>query len=257
MLVREPVYQQLNNALREMLISGDHKVGDKFLTEREICQRFAVSRTTANKAISNMVSEGVLEFKKGLGTFVRTLPLDYDLRSLVSFTRKAREAGRVPGTTLLAFEEKTAGSVEVEVKDRLKVGPSDRIFFCRRLRLADGIPMIVERRYLVAKQCEGITENDLRGSIYSFLTDKKGVKITGSEELIRAVNISTKDAELLQCKPGQAGFLMLSTGYTDHGVPVWFAGILYRGDCYELRNKLDAQQAYSYTESMISTPARS
>ena len=183
MLVREPVYQQLNNALREMLISGDHKVGDKFLTEREICQRFAVSRTTANKAISNMVSEGVLEFKKGIGTFVRTLPLDYDLRSLVSFTRKAREAGRVPGTRLLAFEEKTAGAVEVEVKDRLKVGPSDRIFFCQRLRLADDIPMIVERRYLVAKQCEGITEDDLRGSIYSFLTDKKHVKIIRSEEL--------------------------------------------------------------------------
>jgi GntR family transcriptional regulator len=117
--------------------------------------------------------------------------------------------------------------------------------------------MIVERRYLVARQCEGITEDDLRGSIYSFLTDKKGVKITGSEELIRAVNISTKDAELLQCKPGLAGFLMLSTGYTEHGVPVWFAGILYRGDCYELRNKLDAQQAYSYTESIISTPTGS
>ena len=97
MLVREPVYQQLNNALREMLISGDHKVGDKFLTEREICQRFAVSRTTANKAISNMVSEGVLEFKKGLGTFVRTLPLDYDLRSLsVSHARHAKP-GEFPG----------------------------------------------------------------------------------------------------------------------------------------------------------------
>ncbi|HUI69200.1 MAG TPA: GntR family transcriptional regulator [Spirochaetia bacterium] len=257
MLVREPVYQQLSSALKQMLISGEHKVGDKFLTEREICQRFAVSRTTANKAISNMVSEGVLEFKKGIGTFVRTLPLDYDLRSLVSFTRKAREAGRVPGTTLLAFEEKTAGSVEVEVKDRLKVGPSDRVFFCRRLRLADGIPMIVERRYLVARLCEGITEEDLRGSIYSFLTEKKGVKITGSEELIRAVNISPKDAEQLQCKPGQAGFLMLSTGYAEHGIPVWFAGILYRGDCYELRNKLDAQQPSSFAGTIIYTPARS
>ncbi len=256
MLVREPVYQQLNNALREILISGDYMVGDKFLTERDICLRFAVSRTTANKAISNMVSEGVLEFKKGIGTFVRTLPLNYDLRSLVSFTRKAREAGRIPGTTLLSFEEKLAGAVEVEVKDRLKVGPLDRIFFCERLRLADDIPMIVERRYLVAEQCEGIGEEDLRGSIYSFLTEKKRLRIVGAEELVRAVSIGARDADLLHCKRGQAGFLMLSTGYAEPSIPVWFAAILYRGDCYQLRNKLDAQ-AHSYTEPIISAPPKS
>jgi GntR family transcriptional regulator len=240
-----------------MLVSGEHNVGDKFLTEREICRRFAVSRATANKAISNMVSEGVLEFKKGIGTFVRTLPLNYDLRSLVSFTRKAREAGRVPRTRLLAFEEKVAGAVQVEVKDKLKVGPLDRIFFCERLRLADDTPMILERRYLIAEQCEGITKEDLRGSIYSFLAEKKRVKISGAEELIRAVSIGAKDAELLQCRRGQPGFLMLSTGYAEYGIPVWFAGILYRGDCYQLRNKLDALQAYSYTEPIISTPAKS
>ncbi|MBV5330179.1 MAG: GntR family transcriptional regulator [Chlorobium sp.] len=256
MLVREPIYKQLNNALKEILIAGDFKLGDKFLTEREICQRYSVSRATANKALSNLVSEEVLEFKKGIGTFIKTLPLNYDLRSLVSFTRKTREAGRVPETILLSFEEKIADSYEVEVKDRLKLGPDDLVYRCERLRLADGVPMIIERRYLVVDLCRGISENDLRGSVYSFLTEKKNLKIISSEELIQAVSISTRDAALLKCKRSQPGFRMLSTGNTEPDVPVWYAEILYRGDCYELRNQLNIQQAYSYTESILSIPEK-
>ncbi len=72
----------------------------QFLTERQICERFDVSRATANKALSNLVVEGVLEFKKGVGTFVRGGVLDYDLRALVSFTDKASVAGKRPTTRL-------------------------------------------------------------------------------------------------------------------------------------------------------------
>jgi DNA-binding GntR family transcriptional regulator len=53
--------------LRELL----RGLGERLLTERQICERFGVSRATANKALSNLVSEGVLEFRKGVGTFVR------------------------------------------------------------------------------------------------------------------------------------------------------------------------------------------
>jgi DNA-binding GntR family transcriptional regulator len=70
-LVRDPIYQQLNQALRDMLRNKEFQVGEKFPTERQICEQFGVSRATANKALSNLVAEGVLEFRKGVGTFVR------------------------------------------------------------------------------------------------------------------------------------------------------------------------------------------
>ena len=43
-LIREPIYQQLNQALRDLLRSGEFKVGDQFLTERQVGERFDVSR---------------------------------------------------------------------------------------------------------------------------------------------------------------------------------------------------------------------
>src|SRR5690242_21951588 len=104
LLVKEPIYQQLNNHLRLVIGSGESPVGSQFLTERQICERYGVSRATANKALSNLVSEGLLEFRKGVGTFVRGRALDYNLRALVSFTDKARAAGKEPRTEVIRFE---------------------------------------------------------------------------------------------------------------------------------------------------------
>jgi DNA-binding GntR family transcriptional regulator len=87
--VRSPVYQQLNQRLRAAL-AAEYRSGDQFLTEWEVAEKFQVSRTTANKSLASLVSEGFLEFRKGLGTFVRRDVIDYDVRSLVSFTEKAR-----------------------------------------------------------------------------------------------------------------------------------------------------------------------
>ena len=54
-LVRDPVYQQLNDHLRELIRSGKLKAGAKFPAEREIAEQFNVSRVTANKALSSLV----------------------------------------------------------------------------------------------------------------------------------------------------------------------------------------------------------
>ncbi len=52
-LQQSPVYQQLNDRLRSAL-ARDYNCGDRFLTKREIAQRFEVSRATANKALASL-----------------------------------------------------------------------------------------------------------------------------------------------------------------------------------------------------------
>src|SRR5215813_8676358 len=123
LLVKEPIYQQLNSHLRLLIGSGECPIGTKFLTERQICERYGVSRATANKALSNLVSEGLLEFRKGVGTFVRGRALDYNLRALVSFTDKANAAGKRPSTEVLQFETVAAADVLDDVPTLLKVTP--------------------------------------------------------------------------------------------------------------------------------------
>ena len=237
---RDPVYQQLQETLRSLIRSGEYAEGDQFLPEREIARRYEVSRVTVGKALSRLVSEGVLEVRKGAGTFIRSSVLDYDVRHLVSFTEKARAAGKRPRTKVLESREATALELSKCLRAELRVESGEKIFYVERLRLADDTPVIYERRWIVARHCPKLSRADISGSLYSAWTDKFGLEIVGADELIRAVNLSSKQAGLLDVLPQTAGLLVQSTGFIANNQPLWWEETLYRSDAYQFRNRLGA-----------------
>ena len=241
-LVRQPIYQQLNEALRGLVSSGEFKTGVRFLSEREVSLRFEVSRVTANKALSNLVSEGILEFRKGVGTFVRGGVLDYDLRSLVSFTGKAAAAGKRPTTRVLSFDTITATSVAPRVAAALRVEGSDWLYSVERLRLADGVPVILEQRYVVESLCPGLHQRDFGSSLYGLWTDRFKLEIAGADQTIRAAAIRGPDARQLDVPRGTAGLVVRSVGWLRDGKPLWWERTIYRGDRYAFQNRLGPVQ---------------
>lgn len=186
-LVRDPIYQQLNELLQKLIHEGEFKRGQQFLTEREVSERFGVSRVTANKALSHLVVEGVLEFRKGVGSFVRE-------------------------------------------------GVNERLYYFERLRLADGVPVILERRHLVVRFCPGLTKLLVKGFLYRLLTEKYALAITSAEQRIQAVNLSAADARQLKVPTGAAALRVLAIGHAE--APLWVEDTLYRGDRYEFHNAL-------------------
>jgi GntR family transcriptional regulator len=238
-LVRDPLYSQVNDVLRAMLRRGEFAPGDQFLTERQVSERFGISRATANKALAALVGEGTLEFRKGVGTFVRGGLLDYDLRSLVSFTEKARAAGKEPRTRVLRFESRPANADDAPAEWR-GVGP---LWYMERLRLADETPVILERRYLSATHCPGLVAEDISGSLYELFTARFGLAIAGAEETIRAVALAPGDAALLDAPPGSAALRVVAVGLLPDDSPLWHEETLYRGDAYEFRNRLGPVRA--------------
>ena len=233
-------YLALGQALRRLIRERGLEAGDRFLTEREVSRRFAVSRATANKSLSTLVAEGVLVFRKGIGTFVRGGGLDYDLRALVSFTDQAVAAGRRPSTRVLARALLPAGRVPAEAAAALGEGPA---VFMERLRQADGVPVILERRWVASALCPGLERAGLSGSLYALWTRRYRLAPEGADETIRAVPLGAADARLLRERPGAAALLVVATGTVEGGRPLWFERTLYRGDAYEFRNRLGGLRA--------------
>jgi GntR family transcriptional regulator len=231
-LVREPMYQQMNEILRALLKSGEFAEGDQFLTERQIAERFEVSRPTANKVLAGMVSEGLLEFKKGVGTFVSALRLDYDIQTLVSFTEKVKEAGKTPATRILEFKRIKASEAEAETAVKLQMSGDQEVFAITRLRLADHVPVILERRWLPTGIFPGLGRQELRGSFYTLCRDKYGLKIAESDQTIRAVKLLGQEAKALESRGGSPAFLVSAVGYSG-AKATWWEKTLYRGDLYE------------------------
>jgi GntR family transcriptional regulator len=241
-LVRDPVYHQLHDRLRALLSKGEYGPGAKFLTEREISTKYRVSRVTANKALSHLVVSGALEFRKGVGTFVRVGGLQNDLRQLVSFTEKAEVCGLKPTTKVLSYQMTTAGEVRAEVGEALKVEAEEALHYFERLRLADEEPVILERRFVVARFCPRLTKTQLKGSLYALLEDELGIQLGGAEQTIRALSLPAGDAKLLGVPTGTAALWVRATGFTADCEPLWLEDTLYRADRYEFQNVLGARQ---------------
>jgi GntR family transcriptional regulator len=237
-LVRDPVYHQLNRALRRLVAGRRFRTGDRFLTEREVCREYSVSRPTANKALSTLVAEGVLEFRKGVGTFVRGGVLDYDLRSLVSFTERARACGKKPATRVLESDIVPARMIPPGAAGALRLGREDLACSMVRLRLADGVPVILERRWVVSSRCPGLERADLSGSLYALWTERYRLRVEGADQTILAVLVEGAEARALKVRPGSPGLLGISTGFLEGGAPLWHERTLYRGDAYAFQNRL-------------------
>jgi GntR family transcriptional regulator len=246
-LVRSPVYQQLNQRLRAAL-AREFRSGDQFLTEREVAEKFQVSRATANKSLASLVSEGFLEFRKGLGTFVRRDVIDYDVRSLVSFTEKARAAGKKPSTQLITFGKLIATEVDAEISAGLEQTGDAMLWEMERLRLANGVPVIWEHRYVVHDQCPKLTKAQAEGSLYQAWTETHGLVIAGANEIIRAVLPTKAEARHLRTTIRTPVLEVLSVGFLDNNRPLWWERTLYRSDQYEFHSRLGPIQS--------ATPAR-
>lgn len=231
-------HEQLIEKLRKLLRSRQFVPGKKFLTEREIAERFETSRPTANKALSSLVSTGLLEFRQGAGTFVRGSVLDYDLQHLVSFTEKAKAAGKQPSTQVTTMEKLSATAAPAAAVQALHLSAGEPLLYLERIRLADGQPVIYERRHVSARFCTGMTKADAKGSLYDFWTTRCGLTISGADESIRAVNTSATQAAALGIKPNAACLLVIATGFLEGGIPLWYEETLYRSDAYEFRNQL-------------------
>jgi GntR family transcriptional regulator of arabinose operon len=70
-----PRYEQVKRELLALIAQGGHTPDRPFITQREVCERYGVSTTTAIRALNDLVTEGVLVRQQGRGTFVAERPL--------------------------------------------------------------------------------------------------------------------------------------------------------------------------------------
>ena len=75
-----PLYQQVAADIRRKIISGEMPVGTQLQPHRELAVSYGVSIMTINKALSGLVSEGVLHSRVGRGTFVAVRPAPHGVR---------------------------------------------------------------------------------------------------------------------------------------------------------------------------------
>jgi GntR family transcriptional regulator len=240
-IVTERVHLQLAKICRGEIARGTYRPDEKFPSEREIARRFGVSRATANKVVSNMVAEGMLVLRPGIGTFVApTHGLHTSLRQMESFTDSALSVGMVPETKVLCFSKKRSRDLSALLRTSLQLDGRAGVCYFERLRFANGEPVILEHRWVRSEVVPGLSANKLAGSFYHYLEEVHGIYMTGERHKIRAQNLPVREARKFALNEGAAVLVVEGTGFTEVEVPVWYQILYYRGDRYELENEVHA-----------------
>ena len=226
-----PLYHQVREALLTLIVEGGLQEGSLIPTEREIGEKFQVSRITVRRAIDELVREGYLVAQQGKGTFVARPKIDRRMTQMQSFSEQMLEEGHRPDSQLLSLRhEKATG----HVASLLKIQDDQWIWVVERLRYADDEPICISVTYLNLPLDVTLTPAELQQerSLWAIL-DKKGVRLTRSEETVQATGAGEREAELLNIEVGAPLLVVEGVVYTADNTPIEYHEMFNRGDRYK------------------------
>ena len=229
----QPLYQQLQRALRGAIENGIIGPDDALPPERDLAETLGVSRITVRKAIDELVDDGLLIRKQGSGTFVSNR-VEKNFTKLTSFSEDMRARGREPRSVWMNRAE---GTVTPEESLTLRSSPGTPVFRFHRIRYADDAPMAIEYATVIASCLTSLDE--VESSLYEAL-ERTGNRPVRALQRLRAVLLTAEQAKLLKAQERDAGLLVARVGYLKDGRAVEFSQSFYRGDIYDFVAELNA-----------------
>ena len=214
---RQPLYDQLVDILTDK-IEHEYRPGDLLPSERELSDRYGLSRTTVRLALQELERLGLVIRQHGRGTFVADRSAQTtNLSQAYSFSEQMRSMGREPSTTILEFSVIEA---DKNLAEHMGTRIGERLYKIKRLRSADDMPMMVERSYLPVRKFMTLKRPMLeKKALYDIVEQDFREKIGVAEEEFFASIARPADAHLLDISEGAPVLDLIRTTYnTSHEI---------------------------------------
>lgn len=193
-----PLYYQVSELLRDWI--ADSSPGMQLPTEFELVHRLGVSRATVRKAIERLEGDGLVDRRRGTGTFVSGSRQTRAIR-LTSSLIDLYASGRSVWTRVLEREVRGAGAA---VAGRLGCEVGESVIVLKRLRYADERPFALLQNWLPRDRCAPVLDADLeRRSLYEVLGSDCGITLGRANQRLQARLPLAADARLLGRPPSE------------------------------------------------------
>lgn len=229
------LYAQVRDAIRERIATGELKPGERLLPEEELATVMGASRMTIRRGILDLIDEGLLYRRRGVGTFVAHRHIDRHHNRLSSYLESAAKEGFAPRIEVLRREIVGANHL---VARSLNLHEDEPVVHVRSLRLADDEPLSIHDEYVPYRLHHDILDADIETrQLWELLSDK-GYLIKRAVQRVEARLAEEEMAQLLGIEEGAPILYKLRTVYSEDGTPVEFAICHNRGDRYSLTTTL-------------------
>lgn len=222
------LYLQVIEQLKRDIASGVFKEKEKLPSEFELAKIMGVSRATLREALRLLEEEHYIVRRHGVGTFVNPRPLfTAGIEELASVSDMIRQVGMTPGTNFISSSEELATEEDVE---RFGCGPDERIMTIKRVRTADGEPVvycidIFPSRYVGE---EFLKQED--ESIFEAIERTGNLRITQAVAQIEPVGYDEEASPILECEPETALLMLRQSHYAEGEDVILHSRNYFKGD---------------------------
>jgi GntR family transcriptional regulator len=228
-----PIYYQLFKLLEEQIRRGDLKPEESLPPENEIASRYGISRMTVRRAISELVSAGMVYAQQGRGTFVATPKLDNIIFEINDFNDEIKKRGLSYKTTLL---EAKIVKADDKLRNTFQVNEEHaRFLFFRTVLSAENERLSYEVKYTIYSKSKPILETELKDpSLPSLIAAHTEYVPVSSKKVLQVTACNNEEALILGIAPQSPVFLIEQTIFDTELRPIGWSKAIYRGDRYKL-----------------------
>lgn len=233
------MYMQIKESIKQAIQEGVFEKNQKIPSEKELGERFHVSRVTVRQAIREATKEGFLFTVQGKGTFVadrEPAKINQPLIELTTFRDTVISKGLNAGTKLIKSNASTADFAMSKVLN-LEVG--EQIMCLKLLGTADGKPIVLYESYfqerigyLMLEEAKIKIDKNIAFSTLDLYKTIEGIEPKYIEQTFEAVGANLSVAELLEVDIGTPLVLITSIVYSEEGLPLEHKKAFYLADKY-------------------------
>lgn len=201
-----PLYYQLREQIRDNILSGKWEYGKELPSELRLCETLSLSRATVKQAMDELVREGLIERKRGKGTFVTYRNEGINVFAEPSLVKQMEKLGMSIHSRVISAGE---GPLEKDVSGYFEESAEN---FCkiRRVRYIKDSPMILEENFIPRKWAKDLLKQNLNTiSVYGYLEEVNGIHFDSYHVEVRPTLLSTEEKRLLDLEDARVQLIVL------------------------------------------------
>ncbi len=226
-----PMYLQIKNYFIQKIEAKELKEGDKLPSERELSEKFKISRMTARNALGELVKEGIAVRKGAKGTFISGTKVKRNVLSLGGLTTMLKESGfDAVDSDVLLFEVEEA---DQWLSQRLGVNLGTKCYHLIRRRKSQGKSLVIEDNFFNGTLVNGFEQFEFgNNSIREIIKANYDLIYSKSTQTIEMWYFSNRICEWFDIPKNTPGLKLTGLNYDQYGRPLEYSQTYYRGDLF-------------------------
>jgi GntR family transcriptional regulator len=228
-MANTPLYVQIDKTMLASIKNGEYKGNTALPSERELCDKYFVSRSTIRQTIALLKEADFVYTVQGKGTFIKPQVFIQPLTKVYSFTDTLKNDNVIIQNKIVEYSKEAADGALAKI-----TGHNDRSTFHKltRLRSAKDYPLMLETTYLPTARFIHISLETIEtGSLYDYLQKNYNFKADRIKETLRPIIPQSKEKKLLQISSNVPCILLERFSY-ENDLLIEYTRSIVRGDKY-------------------------